>query len=365
MNSNSACYPRSKLQGDLIRKQVLISVLQNRKGEIRMQIEERRWLLTLLTALTLALLALPALAAEEKQSSKNKVAVVNGSVITRADFEREIHVAEQRFSRMGKSPSDSQLSAIKQEALERLIGRELLYQESQKKGIKVDEAELNEKFQERFPNGAELKSLLSTMNLTEADLKSQFRLGMMIGKLIDQEFIQKVTVSDKETKQFYDNNPQFFKQPEQVRASHILIKVDSKADKTQKAEARKQLEEIQQKVKEGEDFAAFAKDSSQCPSSAKGGDLGYFGRGQMAKPFEEAAFALKPGEVSDIVETRFGYHLIKVMDKKPEAKIAYNDTEKRIEQRLKNEKIQKEVTLHVEKLKEKAKIERFLSEDAK
>ncbi len=330
-----------------------------------MRIEGRVWFFTLLTALTLILLALPASAAEEKPSSKDKVAIVNGSVITRVDFEREIHVAEQQFSRMGKSPSDSQLSEIKQKALERLIERELLYEESQKKEIKVDEAELNRKFKERFPNEAELKSLLSTMNLTEADLKSQFRLGMTIGKLIDQEFMQKITVSDKETKQFYDNNPMFFKQAEQVRASHILIKADSKVEKTQKAEARKQLEEIQQKVKEGEDFATFAKDSSQCPSSAKGGDLGYFGRGQMVKPFEEAAFALKPGEVSDIVETRFGYHLIKVVDKKPEAKIAYNDAKERIERRLKNERIHKEVTQYIEKLKETAKIERFMPEDAK
>jgi peptidyl-prolyl cis-trans isomerase C len=111
--------------------------------------------------------------------------------------------------------------------------------------------------------------------------------------------------------------------PEQVHARHILVKVDPKADATQKAAARKKIEDIQKQLKNGEDFSELAKKASDCPSNAKGGDVGYFGRGQMVKPFEDAAFSLKPGEVSGIVETEFGLHLIKVMDKKPEKIMDY------------------------------------------
>ncbi|MCK4727485.1 MAG: peptidyl-prolyl cis-trans isomerase [Desulfobacterales bacterium] len=186
---------------------------------------------------------------------------------------------------------------------------------------------------------------------------------MAIQKFIDNELVQKITVSDKEIKTYYDSNPDFFRQSEQVRASHILIKVHPQAEESQKAEARKALEKIQLKLKEGDDFSALAKESSQCPSSAKGGDLSYFKRGQMAKPFEDAAFALKPGEVSDIVETRFGYHLIKVVDKKPKSMIPYQDVKDRLGQYLKQEKARKEVSLYVEKLKQEAKIERFLAEE--
>ena len=329
-----------------------------------MQAKRRRWPWILLTALAVASLGAVA-AAEEEQPSEDKVAVVNGSVITRADYDTELHMIQRQFSRMGKSPSDSQLSALKKEALEKLIERELLYQESQKRGIKVEDAELNERFKKRFPDEAMLKNLLNSVKLTEAALKSHFRLGMMIGKLIDKEFVQKATVSDKETKDYYENNPKFFKEEEGVRASHILIKVDPQADKAQRAEALKKVEKIQERVKEGEDFAALAKESSQCPSSSQGGDLGYFGRGNMVQPFEEAAFALKPGEVSDIVQARFGYHLIKVMYKKPETTISFEDAKDRIEQRLKNEKVQKEVKLYVEKLKKDAKVERFLPQDDK
>ncbi len=251
--------------------------------------------------------------AGEKNLSKDKAAVVNGTVITQADLEREMDGARQRASRMGKPLGASQLPEIKKEAIERLIERELLYQESKKKGTKVDEAALKEQIEamkKRFPSEAEFKNALSKMNLSEADVKSEFARGMAIQKVIDKEFVQKTTVSDKDKKAYYDSNPDLFKQPEQVQASHILVKVDPKGDASQKAEARKKIEEVKKKLKKGEDFAALAKEYSQCPSSANGGDLGFFKQGQMVKPFEDAAFALKPGKVSDIVETRFGYHMI-------------------------------------------------------
>lgn len=304
--------------------------------------------------------------AGEKNLSQDKAAVVNGSVITQADLKREMAGAQRRLSGMGKPLDDSQLVEIKKKAIERLIERELLYQESQKKGIKVDEAAVNEQLEtlkKRFPSEAELKNALTKMNMSEANVKSQFAQGMAIQKFIDNELVQKITVSDKEIKTYYDSNPDFFRQSEQVRASHILIKVDPQAEESQKAEARKALEKIQLKLKEGDDFSALAKESSQCPSSAKGGDLSYFKRGQMAKPFEDAAFALKPGEVSDIVETRFGYHLIKVVDKKPKSMIPYQDVKDRLGQYLKQEKARKEVSLYLEKLKQEAKIERFLAEE--
>ncbi len=257
--------------------------------------------------------------AEEKQAPRDKVAVVNGSVIKRADFDREMGRVLQRLSRKDKPLSDSQVSEIKKDVLENLINSELLYQESQKHGITVDEVAVNEqlrKLKERFSSEAEFKSALSKANLSEDTMKSHLKRGMAIQRFIDKQFVQKIEVSDKESKAYYDGHPDLFRQAEQVRASHILIKVDPGADESQKAEARKKMEEIQEKVQKGEDFAALAKEFSEGPSSARGGDLGYFGRGQMVKPFEEKAFALRTGEVSDIVETQFGYHLIKVMDRK-------------------------------------------------
>lgn len=326
-----------------------------------MHSEYGRYFRTLVTTLALLLLASPTLLAEQKEPSKDTVAVVNGVEISRADFDAEISRARQQFAGLGQPISSARLSEIKKDVLENLIGRELLYQTSQKHGIKVDEAAINNQLamlKKRFPSEAEFNKVLSKNNLSEAAIRAQLERNMAIKEFIDKQFVQKVTISDKESKAYYESNPEYFKQPEQVQASHILIKIDSEADESQKAQARKKIEKIQKRLQKGEDFAALAKEFSQCPSNAKGGDLGYFQRGQMVPPFEQVAFALKPGAVSDIVETRFGYHLIKVIDKKSETTIPYKDVKDKLEQHLKQEKIQKEVTLYVEKLKEKAKVEK-------
>jgi peptidyl-prolyl cis-trans isomerase C len=129
------------------------------------------------------------------------------------------------------------------------------------------------------------------------------------------------------------------------------------ADAAQKASAKKTLQDIKARLAKGEDFAALAKEFSQDSSSANNGDLGYFRRGQMVKPFEDAAFSLKPNEVSDIVETQFGYHLIKVYDKKPESVIAYDDVKDRIAEQIRQDKLKQEVMEYIQELRKSAKIE--------
>jgi peptidyl-prolyl cis-trans isomerase C len=182
----------------------------------------------------------------------------------------------------------------------------------------------------------------------------------MIQKVIEQEVGGDVAVTDAEAKEFYENHPDMFQQPEKIRASHILIKAEPDADKADKEAARKKLEDIQKKVEAGEDFGELAKAHSEGPTSAKGGDLGFFGRGQMVKPFEDVAFALKTGEVSDIVETRFGYHIIKGTDKQQAGTVAYDEIRERLKDYLKEQKVQKQVAGYIEKLKADADIERFL-----
>ena len=326
-----------------------------------MQINGRKWLGALVCVFAFTWIAWPALATE-KEVVKGKVAIVNGAVIPQTDFDRELGRAKQMYS-MGKKVDDSQLPEIKEKALEQLIERELLYQESRNKGIEVDEEAVTSKIdalRKRFPGEDQFKKGLEKMNLTEAILKSQFRQGMAIQELIETQVAQKVKVSEQEIKDYYDGHPQLFKQPEKIQAKHILINVDPKADESKKAEAKNKIKKAQQRLKAGEQFSKLAEELSQCPSSKKGGDLGYFGRGQMVKSFEEAAFTLKPGEVSDIVETRFGYHLIKLVDKKEAATVPYKEAKDRLIQQLKRQKTQKQVTQYVAKLKENAKIERFL-----
>ena len=313
----------------------------------------------LLIVLTLITLASPAYVGES-QSAEQKVAVVNGTVINQAEFDSEMNRVLERLQRTGRIPNDLERSQIKKQVLENLIARELLYQESQKKGIKVDQKEIEAQLtalKGRFPSEVEFKNALSTMNLTEADLRFQFERDVAIRKLLDDQIGGKSTVSEKESRAYYDSNLESFKKPEQVRASHILIKVDPGADEAKKAEARTKIESLQAKLKNGEDFGALAKEYSEGPSGPKGGDLGFFGRGQMVKPFEETAFSMKPGQVSGMVETRFGYHLIMVTERTPESTLSYEEVKDRLEQYLKQQKVQEEIAAYVETLKGKAKIE--------
>jgi peptidyl-prolyl cis-trans isomerase C len=300
--------------------------------------------------------------AEEKELSEN-IAVVNGKGISRKDFEKEIGAMRQRMMMQGQQVDETQLAEIQKNLLEMLINRELLYQESRKSGKKVEESAVNEEFskwKKQFPDEAQFKNIMTMMNLSEDSIKEQIRQRISVQQLIEKEISPKIKVSEEEIKAFYDKNNDAFKQPEEVKASHILVKVDGAGDAAKKAEARKKIEEIQGKLKKGEDFATLAKANSDCPSKDRGGDLGAFGRGEMDKTFEDAAFALKPGEVSDIVETKFGFHLIKSSDKKAEKTLSYEEVKERISERLKQEKEMNEATQYSEKLKATAKIEKFL-----
>jgi peptidyl-prolyl cis-trans isomerase C len=301
--------------------------------------------------------------ADQKQPAPEKAAVVNGTIITKNQYNLELNQLMDRIAREGRQINDSQLATLKTEILDSLINRELLYQESQKNGIVVPPQEMMKEItamKQRFPSEDAFKKVLASMNLTEAVITTQVKRGLAIQKHIDQQIADKIVVTAAESKQYYNANPQMFELPGEIRASHILIKLEPAADEAEKVEAQTKIEKIQQKLKNGEDFAELAKTSSDGPSSVNGGDLGFFRRGQMVKPFEDAAFALEPNEISEIVQTRFGYHIIKVFEKKPEKKITYEEVQKRLEDHLKQKKVQEEVGLYLIELRKSAKIEKLI-----
>ncbi|MGD9280765.1 MAG: peptidylprolyl isomerase [Desulfobacterales bacterium] len=327
-----------------------------------MKFSQIRLAIKITMVLTLMLVSALAWAAE-KNVPGDKVAVVNGVIISKDTYDHEMDFFVRRAAAKGQALPDEQMAQMKNQVLESLIDRELLFQESKKKGIEVKAEAVSDELQkirQRYPNKEEFNKLLSEMGLTESDVRRQIARGMAIQQLIDKEVTDKIKVSDQETRSFYDKNPQLFQQPEQVKARHILIKVQADAPDDQKAEARKKIEAVQQKVQKGEDFATLAKTYSEGPSGPRGGDLGYFRRGQMVKPFEEVAFSLKPDQTSEIVETRFGYHLIKVDDKKPAKKMTYAEVKDRLNDHLKKQKATSEADAYIETLRKGAKIEKFL-----
>ena len=330
-----------------------------------MNLKATTWMGAILLALVLIAAGWPASAADKKSPSDDKVAVINGVVVTRVEYDRVADFVRQQAARSGRQLNDDQ---VRERALKQIIGSELLYQAGKKDGVEVDQKTVDErleKWKSRFPNEEAYNKALSNSNLSVSQMKEDLKRGMIIEKFIVKEFVDKTTIPEEEIKAYYDSHSTLFKQPEQVRASHILIKVKSDASEEEKAKALKKIKEIQEKQKKGEDFAKLAKEYSEGPSSAKDGDLGFFSRGQMVPAFEKVAFNLKEGEVSDVVETRFGYHLIKVTGKKPESTVPFDEIKARLGQYLKQEKVQKEVKNYVDKLRKEGNVEIFLKDSAK
>lgn len=294
-------------------------------------------------------------------SPSDPMAKVNGVVITRGDVDRTVKALLAQ-NRQGQDLPPELLKQAEESTLENLISAELLYQTGAKQEIKELDKQVEDKIhqsKERFPSAAEFEKALKSAGLTEKELTEYTRKDIIINALIQKEVAPKVTVNDDEAKKFYDENINRFKQQESVKASHILVGVDPKATAEEKQKAKEKAEGLLKKVKAGEDFAALAKKESTCPSSAQGGDLGFFTRGQMVAPFEKAAFALKPGEVSDVVETQFGYHIIKLTERKDGETVKFDETKDKIKEYLKGQKMQKAVADYIADLKTKAKVEKF------
>jgi peptidyl-prolyl cis-trans isomerase C len=284
--------------------------------------------------------------------------VVNGVVIPQKDIDFAVQQIVAQRAQRGEMVPPAALAGLQNLAREQVITEELLVQDSRTRGIEVPDQRIADdlaRIRNQFQSEEQYRAQLAAMQMSESELKRKLTRTHAINLLL-RSIVADVEVSDEEVKTFYEANPELFKTPEQVRARHILIKVAPEADAARKKEALQEIKEVQKKVRAGEDFAALAEAHSQGPSSVKGGDLNFFGRGQMVKPFEEAAFALQPDEVSDIVETSFGYHLIKVTERREAGVVGFEEARPRIAQNIKKEKEGQMFRDHVAKLRAAADI---------
>jgi peptidyl-prolyl cis-trans isomerase C len=317
--------------------------------------------LLIIVTVAISLFTEPAWA--DKASSPGKeIALVNGKPISKIQYERRLSVFKKRATRKGRELKDADLTTAKNRILEDLIDAEVLYQQSQKEGIKVNDQTINkqiEKIKKRFPDETAYKKAIERMHISEKEFRTEIQRAFAIKQLLDTNVRQKITLTDQECKKYYNDNPNLFKRKEQVKLSQIWIKVTPNSDESKKNQARKKIETIQKKIKQGEDFGTLAKTYSDGLAAKHEGTLGYIDKGHMPKPFKEAASSLNVGEVSGIIETQAGYYLIKVIDKKPAGIIPYKEVLPMIERQLKKEKKKTETQSYIENLKKSAKIKRF------
>jgi peptidyl-prolyl cis-trans isomerase C len=285
------------------------------------------------------------------------VARVNGQDVTKDDFERMIKTLE---ARAGQQIPPDRRDEILRSSLDQLIVYTLLSQESKARGIKVEDTEIDAKMQElrkQFPTQEAFDKALKDRGMTADSLRKDARVDLSVTKLMDAEVSTVPGPSDADARDFYAKNPDRFKEEESVRASHILIRVDPKADAATRAKAKATIDSVLKKAKAGEDFGKLAQEYSQDGSAAQGGDLGFFPRGQMVPEFSAAAFALKPGQISDVVTTQFGYHIIKMTERKPGRVVPFEEALPQIKQFLEGQKKQEHADAFIAGLKKKSRIE--------
>jgi peptidyl-prolyl cis-trans isomerase C len=286
------------------------------------------------------------------------LARVNGESITKTEFEDAIKSVEARAG--GPVPED-QRDRVLRSILEDLIGFKLLAQEAKARKVAIPDADVDARIAQikgQFPSEDIFMQMLVERKMSLDQVKADARQDMAIGKMIEDEIAGKVEVKAEQVQDFYAKNPDQFQQPERVRASHILIPVPENADPAAKSQARAKAEQVLKELKAGGDFAALAKQHSSDPGSAgNGGDLGYFQEGQMVGPFNDAAFSLKPGATSDLVETQFGFHIIRVAEKQAPRTVPLEEVRTKLEEYLQNMNRQQQTEAFVNGLKAKGKIE--------
>jgi len=193
-----------------------------------------------------------------------------------------------------------------------------------------------------------LYSEASKLNLDkDPDVQKQIedaRKDIIIKEYLRKEIEDKVTVSDEDAKKYYEENLDKFKEPEKVEVSHILVDTEAGAN------------DILAKLKAGDDFAKLAKEKSKCPSKDKGGELGYISKGQTVPEFETVAFSLQPGQLSGVIKSQFGYHVIKVTAKQPEKTIPFDEIKDQLKQMLLADKQKERFDTILRDLKEKNKV---------
>ena len=284
---------------------------------------------------------------------------VNGVPITHQDIQQEAAIIAANVQHRNLKWTKKQILDFSDEIVDTLIDRALLYQRAQKRNIKIRSPWVERALQElksEIGSAADFDAYLNKTGLNEEQLRDRIRKGLIVKRLLYRDILRRIKVSEAEMQAFFRRYPDYFIRQDEIRVRQILVAFPDGGDISSRGEALLRIQSIQDRIRQGENFAALALEYSDDPSKARGGDLGYLERNQMISSFADAAFSLKPGQVSDIVETRFGYHLVKVMDHIPSSRMVYRNARAKIERTLRRNKEKAATAAYLADLRKQAVI---------
>lgn len=286
---------------------------------------------------------------------------VNGAEISLERLERFF---EERLEEAGRLPasirSPSTYTSLKREALDELVRRELLWQEARRRKLVAPRQEVDAAlatFREKVPDPVRRRNLLEAAGFTEDGYAEYVRRELSIRRFVEADVARKVKVTDADVRAYYHDHVDDFTEPVAIRARHVLVKAAPEAPAERRAEARQRIETVLAAAQGGSDFAELARQHSEDDTAAAGGDLGWFSRGRMVPPFEAAAFALEPGGISGVVETQFGFHVVKLEGRRPEVVHPEAEVRERIRQALRADRIREAIASRAEELRARATVE--------
>ena len=291
----------------------------------------------------------------------NLIAEVDGKKLTQGQLDAQV---QKRLTQLKDQIPVDRLQQVKERVRKQMIDdfviRMLLTDELNRRKMTVTEQEVGEaveRLKNSLPPNMTLEELMKKNQVNREQMNEEIRFGLQINKLVLATAEGKAKPTEKEISAFYQKNKAKLKVPESVHVRHILVAKKPEDDDKARAEKRDKAENIRKQILGGADFAEVARNQSDCPSKQAGGDLGTFVRGQMVKPFEDAAFSQKKDEIGPVVETDFGYHIIQVLEKNSSRTLKLDDeTKGRISTVLTQQKQQKAFDTLLQNLRAKARV---------
>jgi peptidyl-prolyl cis-trans isomerase C len=287
------------------------------------------------------------------------VARVDGQEIARADVLERAQAMRAQMAQMGAPPPPND-QGFYRELVDQLIGAHLLYAEAKRQNLGPTPAEVQAgiaQLKSRFPSEEEFRKRMAEQGTTDEQIASEVERTMAVQRLT-AKLQEGIAPTDAEMRAFYQENVDKMKRPPQVRVRHILVGTERGATPEQRQAARAEADQVLQQIRGGGDFATLAQQhSDDTGSKAEGGLLPWLGRGETVPPFDQAAFSLQPGQMSEVVESQFGFHILRLEEKRGETTVPYEEAQPQIAEHLGRRKSREAVRARVQALRQAASVE--------
>ncbi|MFB3814819.1 MAG: peptidylprolyl isomerase [Terriglobales bacterium] len=313
----------------------------------------------------IAVLCLTATAFAADTVVEEIIARINNQIITRSELQKSREQMLNELRQQGVSETDPRAQEEQRNLLRSLVDQQLLVQKAQDLGLTAD-TELIKRLDEirkqmKLESMEDLEKAAQAQGVSYEDFKQNLRNTILTQQVIQREVGGQIHITREEAQQFYNEHKAQMEQPETVQLSEILISPAAKEGEQPTPEdlsaAEQKAREALAQIKGGKDFAEVAKQYSNGPTAAQGGDLGQFKRGTLAKELEDKTFAMKPGEVTDVIRTRQGYVILKVTEHTPAGVPPFNAVENWIQEQIYYRKLQPALRAYLTKLREEAYID--------